>query len=113
MRKKYDEKCDIWSIGVILYILLCGYPPFNGPNDKVIMEKVAKGIYTFPPKEWNGISDEAKRFIKRLLEYNSSARYTASEAINDPWIKDKMEVSNAIPSITQNVMLNLKSFRVI
>lgn len=77
------------------------------------MEKVTKGIYTFPPKEWNGVSDEAKGFIKKLLEINSSTRYTASEAINDPWIRDKIEVSNTIPSATQDVMMNLKSFRVI
>jgi len=46
LKKNYDEKCDLWSIGVILYILLCGYPPFNGANDKQIIEAVLKGKYT-------------------------------------------------------------------
>lgn len=46
LKKNYDEKCDLWSIGVILYILLCGYPPFNGANDKQIIEAVLKGKFT-------------------------------------------------------------------
>lgn len=46
LKKSYNEKCDLWSIGVILYILLCGYPPFNGANDRQIIESVLKGKYT-------------------------------------------------------------------
>ena len=46
LKKNYDEKCDLWSIGVIMYILLCGYPPFNGANDKQIIEAVLKGKFT-------------------------------------------------------------------
>jgi len=48
LSEKYDEKCDIWSCGVILYILLCGYPPFNGDNDVEIMKAVKKGNFEFP-----------------------------------------------------------------
>jgi calcium-dependent protein kinase len=50
LKKNYDEKCDLWSIGVILYILLCGYPPFNGANDKQIIEAVLKGKFTLDGK---------------------------------------------------------------
>ena len=50
LKKKYNEKCDIWSAGVILYILLCGYPPFNGQNDKQIIEAVIKGKFTLDGK---------------------------------------------------------------
>lgn len=60
LKRKYDEKCDIWSVGVILYVLLCGYPPFNGKTDDKILEKVAKGEYDFESEEWDVISDEAK-----------------------------------------------------
>ena len=60
LNKKYDEKCDIWSCGVILYILLCGYPPFYGNNDKEIKEKILSGKLEFKEKDWNVISNEAK-----------------------------------------------------
>jgi calcium-dependent protein kinase len=52
LSESYDEKCDIWSCGVILYILLCGYPPFNGENDLDIMKAVKSGKYEFPSKKF-------------------------------------------------------------
>lgn len=59
LRLKYNEKCDIWSCGVIMYIILCGYPPFNAQRDEEIMRKVEKGIFTFPKDDWKDISHEA------------------------------------------------------
>jgi len=56
LKRNYDEKCDVWSSGVIMYILLCGYPPFNGPNDKTIFQRVLEGKFAFPEEDWNGIS---------------------------------------------------------
>ena len=55
LKKNYDEKCDLWSIGVIMYILLCGYPPFNGANDKQIIEAVLKGKFTLEGKYLSSI----------------------------------------------------------
>lgn len=60
LNKKYDERCDIWSIGVILYILLSGKPPFDGDDDDQITEQVKKGNYSMDGKIWNKISNEAK-----------------------------------------------------
>jgi len=67
LRKEYNEKCDIWSCGVILYILLCGYPPFFSRNETEIMEKVKIGKYDFKKQEWRYVSDDAKRLINNML----------------------------------------------
>ena len=112
LKKKYDEKCDIWSCGVILYILLCGFPPFNGENDKEIMERVAKGSYSFDFDEWKQISGEAKQFIKKMLEYDPVKRYNAEQAINDPWIK-KYSGKNIVDiPLMENALRNMTNFRV-
>ncbi len=63
LKGEYDETCDIWSAGVILYILLCGYPPFYGNTDSEIMQAVKKGKYDFDGSEWSGVSKEAKDLI--------------------------------------------------
>ena len=57
---EYDEKCDVWSCGIILYILLCGYPPFNGDNDSQIFEMIKGGKFSFPSPEWDFVSSDAK-----------------------------------------------------
>ena len=81
LKKNYTAKCDIWSIGVILYILLCGYPPFNGANDKQIIESVLKGRYTIEEPEWEDITGDAKDLVKKMLEYDPSKRISAAEAL--------------------------------
>ena len=70
LKKKYDEKCDIWSIGVILHVLLCGSPPFQGRTDDQIFEQIKVGYVSFSTPEWKGVSNEAKIFIKKLLQVN-------------------------------------------
>ena len=77
IKKCYNEKCDIWSCGVILYILLCGSPPFTGSNDKSIMRKVEKGIFTFDDPIWNNVESEAKDLITLLLTKDPAQRPTA------------------------------------
>lgn len=81
---KYSEKCDIWSIGVILYVLLSGDPPFNGPNDNVIYSKIAKMKYSFPKDKWENISDEAIDLISNMLKPENE-RYSASQVLAHPW----------------------------
>ncbi len=112
LKRKYDEKCDIWSCGVILYILISGYPPFNGANDKIIMEKVQKGVYNFSGREWNSVSDEAKAFIRKLLEYNPVQRLSAEEALNDPWMKNTASQNVIDRPLAINALQNLKNFQV-
>ena len=62
LKYRYNEKCDIWSCGVIMYITLCGYPPFNAHKDEEIMRKVEKGVFTFPKEDWKFISLEVNLF---------------------------------------------------
>ncbi|OXB73722.1 UNVERIFIED_CONTAM: hypothetical protein H355_014957 [Colinus virginianus] len=82
---RYGSECDVWSAGVMMYILLCGYPPFNAPSDSGIMNKVRVGHYTFPDNEWCLVSHQAKDLISRLLDRHPRTRITAEQALRHPW----------------------------
>ena len=88
LRREYNEACDIWSIGVITYILLCGYPPFYGDNDAEIFNSVRIGQFDFPSPEWDEISDSAKNFVTFLLQKPAELRPTAFSAMDHPWITE-------------------------
>merc|ERR1711935_309144 len=109
LKRNYDEKCDVWSSGVIMYILLCGYPPFNGPNDKVIFQRVLEGKFAFPEEDWNGISKQAKDLIKRMLCYEPGKRISVAECVQHEWFKIKMAPLTSVNS--GKVLNNLKNFR--
>jgi calcium-dependent protein kinase len=87
LNREYTKSCDIWSIGVITYILLCGYPPFYGDTDTQIFESVRMAKFDFPSPDWDGISDSAKEFICSLLQRTPSKRLTARQALNHTWIR--------------------------
>ena len=84
---KYTELCDIWSAGVILYILLSGDPPFNGPNDSAIYKKISEQKFTFPENKWKHISKEAKDLICHMLSPESE-RYNAEQVLQHPWFEN-------------------------
>ena len=88
LNREYTKSCDIWSIGVITYILLCGYPPFYGDTDNQIFDSVRTGRFDFPSPDWDGISDSAKDFISLMLKVDPSKRLSASNALKHPWIKE-------------------------
>lgn len=83
---EYNEKCDIWSAGVILYILLCGYPPFGGANDWEILLAVKRGKYSFKGMEWKYVSEHAKDLIKKML-CPVDKRLSAQDVLNHPWFE--------------------------
>ena len=87
----YTHLCDIWSAGVILYILLSGDPPFNGPNDNAIYNKVAQMKFSFPENKWKNISKEAKDLISHML-VPEKERFTASQVLEHDWFKNAKDV---------------------
>ena len=87
LQGKYDEKCDIWSAGVILYIIICGYPCFNGEDDDEIFAAILKGDIAFPSPEWDDVSDDVKILIKKMLS-SSDKRLTAEQVLKETWVKD-------------------------
>lgn len=93
LNKSYDSKCDIWSVGVITYILLSGLPPFNGDNDKEIMKKVRSGKFNFDSVAWQHVSDSAKDFIRKLLTYDPAKRPTAEKALQHLWITELSKIA--------------------
>lgn len=83
----YDVTCDMWSAGCILYILLCGYPPFYGDDNQEILSMVQKGVFDFDGEEWDNVSSDAKDLIKKLIT-KPERRLTANEALQHRWIRN-------------------------
>ena len=105
LQGSYSEKCDIWSAGVILYILLSGDPPFNGPSDIAIYKKIAQMDFDFPEAKWANISDEAKDLIKHMIAPENE-RYNARQVMEHKWMnivnQDNLANLNFDPSFLVN-----------
>ena len=99
----YDVSCDMWSAGCMLYILLCGYPPFYGENNNEILQMVSTGVFDFDGEEWNDISDDAKDLINKLIT-RPERRITASEALQHRWMKSHTRQSS---TTTRNIISRL------
>ena len=110
LNKKYNEKCDIWSCGVITYIILSGMPPFNGSTDQDIMKKVKLGKFSFSDPCWSSMSDSCKDFITQLLTLDASKRPSAEEILKHPWLKEMVD-SSVDSSVATGALANLKNFR--
>lgn len=87
LKKCYDRSADIWSVGIVAYILLGGYPPFNGWNDGDIYLSILKSPLIFDENDWYGISLEARDFIRLLLDRDPHARPSAELALLHPWCR--------------------------
>lgn len=119
----YDKRCDLWSLGVIMYILLCGYPPFSGKCGRdcgwergdncsacqeLLFQSIQDGSFDFPEPEWNHISSEAKHLISSLLVKRASSRLSASDVLRHPWLRC---ASDATPLPTPAVIKKNNSAR--
>ena len=110
LKGNYDEKCDIWSIGALTYIMLCGEPPFKGKSNNEIFMKIIKEPIKFNPYKWNNLSENSKNFIKNLLNKDPNKRPTAMEALGHSWF-NSIEISSP-KNITQDILNNIKNFRI-
>ncbi|XP_071444863.1 MAP kinase-interacting serine/threonine-protein kinase 1 isoform X2 [Hetaerina americana] len=109
----YDKRCDLWSLGVITYVLLCGYPPFYGicgadcgwergencPRcQQLLFTSIQEGRYEFPERDWKHISEEAKSLVRQLLAKDAMMRPSAESILSHPWLADDKETSAPIPT---------------
>ena len=88
LAENYNEKCDVWSCGVIMYILLCGYPPFNGSSNVDIFHNIQYSQPMFNAEEWKDVSPSAIELIKNMLNKNPNKRYTAEMCLDHKWFKE-------------------------
>jgi|EP00927_Polykrikos_kofoidii_P078219 calcium-dependent protein kinase len=107
---KYDHMADLWSCGIIMYVMLCGYPPFYGETDAEVLAKIRVGNFTFQASDWKRVSEDAKQLIRALLRMNPKERYTADEALNHEWVKNRAPRAEDTPLQT-TLVDNLKGFR--
>merc|ERR1719326_1918819 len=107
---KYDQLSDLWSCGVIMYVLLCGYPPFFGETDAEVLSKVRLGNFSFNATDWKNVSDDAKNLIRMLLKMNPRDRYTAEQTLNHEWIKNKAPKATG-GALESKMVDNLRGFR--
>ncbi|XP_078387141.1 calcium/calmodulin-dependent protein kinase type II delta chain isoform X2 [Cetorhinus maximus] len=90
----YGKPVDIWACGVILYILLVGYPPFWDEDQHKLYQQIKAGAYDFPSPEWDTVTPEAKNLINQMLTINPAKRITATEALKHPWVCQRSTVAS-------------------
>ena len=107
----YDISCDMWSAGCMLYILLCGYPPFYGDDNNEILQMVARRNFDFDGEEWDDIDGGAKDLIRKLIT-RPETRLTAAEALQHRWLKNNTRENSSVnrQKIRKLNISNIKKF---
>ncbi|XP_052024097.1 MAP kinase-activated protein kinase 5 isoform X5 [Apodemus sylvaticus] len=99
----YNKSCDLWSLGVIIYVMLCGYPPFYSKHHsrtipKDMRKKIMTGSFEFPEEEWSQISEMAKDVVRKLLKVKPEERLTIEGVLGHPWLNSTEALDNVLPS---------------
>jgi len=108
-KNNYNEKADIWSIGIILYIMLCGHPPFGGRKEEEIKRKILNNPLVFPSKDFDKVSPSAIQYVKELLNYDQNKRLSAEQALENKWLL-KMIKTKEDNILQADVLTNLSKF---
>jgi calcium/calmodulin-dependent protein kinase I len=94
--KGYDTKVDCWSLGVILYVMLCGFPPFYHDDNDSLFELIKEGKFEFPSPYWDNVSDNAKDLVCKLLVYDNSKRLSAEQILKHSWLSGDNDYENQL-----------------
>jgi len=111
LAKRYDHMSDMWSCGCLMYVLLCGYPPFfaESEDDDEIIALVCKGNFSFKPSDWDEVSDESKNLIRSLLTLDPEQRCSAEDALGHEWVKNTAPQARP-PAFTVSIVDKLRKF---
>ncbi|CAG8483528.1 6589_t:CDS:2 [Racocetra fulgida] len=102
LQKGYNKPVDLWSVGVITYTMLCGYPPFYGENQAQLLQSIMAGKYDYEEEDWCDISDDAKDLVDKLLCYDPLKRITVKEALQHNWFMSAADV-NLLDTVRKNL----------
>eukprot|EP01012_Entosiphon_sulcatum_P008648 TRINITY_DN14747_c0_g1_i1.p1 TRINITY_DN14747_c0_g1~~TRINITY_DN14747_c0_g1_i1.p1 ORF type:complete len:472 (-),score=106.16 TRINITY_DN14747_c0_g1_i1:242-1657(-) len=106
----YNESCDMWSTGVLTYVLLCGYPPFHAKQRIDLFKRICEGKFLFHKQtQWDVISSEAKDFIQKLLVTDPNQRLTAEGALQHPWLAQQQKDEHLTQAITELMVFNART----
>jgi calcium-dependent protein kinase len=119
IKNNYNEKCDIWACGVIMYILLSGLTPFGGETEKEVFESILEAKIDFSDSAFDGVSQSAKDFIRHLMTFNSEKRYSAKAALTHPFLQldnssyDRLKLDPSIMESLKSVKAKMKFYQAV
>lgn len=109
---KYGPEVDLWSAGVVLFILLAGYPPFYNENEPQLFNQIRRGEYSFNDAVWDGVTGDAKDLIRQLLQVDPTKRLSAQQALSHKWMDNRKVSNQALTTTRKNLYQHKQSMRI-